>query len=815
MTRRDPAKRHHVAAMHGLRALAVGLATFVAGAATLASSATAAASADPLYAGVGRADITPPTGYYMMGWVSADGLVIGQNTRLYARALVLREGTRKLALVAEDLNGIPGGVLSEAAKLLAKRGFNEQNILDSATHTHAAPTSFYPFTTYDSVAPTINHPTGLHSGVDAQLYAFEARQLASAIARADDDQAPAVAGWGQTTLLGITQNRSIEAELADYGVLLTRGQGSPANDPFGYADTIDPNVDVLRVDKLIGGRRVPIGMWSQFADHGTVNKVNFTYYNGDHHATADRVVEASLRQAAARALAGPTRCQRIRLRARVLRRCSTPRLVPLTQDIENVYGNSDEGDISAGLTRSGPAAANYVGDAEASAFLAAWRQAAGSMSNSPTLDWRWTRTCFCAQQVAGGRVDSSPQFGLPAITGSEEGRGGLSGLLSNSTTDFNFEGDHLPVDVGVQGDKLPNPEGAVGSLPHAGAQMVLRVGDRLIVSIPGEMTEQMGRRVRAAVLSAVGPGAGISAVVISGLANEYISYFTTPQEYEQQHYEGGSTLFGEFSSNLLEQTLVDLARRLVSAGPAPAPYPYDPTNGQAIDPSPFPQGSSTATATAQPAAVERLQRASFSWQGAPKGYDRPLDRAFVSVAHLITTRRVIVGRSSARRGRRVHTTRRVTTMSAWQPVDDDLGLDFVWSVTDSGVYSALWQVPIDAAPGSYRFQITANHYTLTSQPFAVSVSHTLALAAVPVPGGRIAVSIDYPTPVINQDLVTRPLQASGGQVTFDLGAQPVVVRQASGTTFSLPVPSGTAVSVPAGGAQDIYGNTNATPLSLR
>jgi hypothetical protein len=68
--------------------------------------ASAKAPSGPLLVGVGRADITPPTGYYMMGWVRSDGVIRGQNTRLWARVIVLQEGGSKVALVAEDLNGI-------------------------------------------------------------------------------------------------------------------------------------------------------------------------------------------------------------------------------------------------------------------------------------------------------------------------------------------------------------------------------------------------------------------------------------------------------------------------------------------------------------------------------------------------------------------------------------------------------------------------------------------------------------------------------------------------------------------------------------
>src|SRR2546425_13298076 len=96
----------------------------------------------PLRAGAGRADITPPTGYYMMGWVRGDAKVTGQNTRLWARVIVLKQGDKKVALIAGDLNGWPGGLVKAAADLNKDRGYSEQNVLASASHTHAAPTGF-------------------------------------------------------------------------------------------------------------------------------------------------------------------------------------------------------------------------------------------------------------------------------------------------------------------------------------------------------------------------------------------------------------------------------------------------------------------------------------------------------------------------------------------------------------------------------------------------------------------------------------------------------------------------------------------------
>ena len=62
------------------------------------------------------------------------------------------------------------------------------------------------------------------------------------------------------------------------------------------------------------------------------------------------------------------------------------------------------------------------------------------------------------------------------------------------------------------------------------------MGGLLLVTLPGEFTTAMGRRVANGVAAAADwPSAR---VVLVGLANEYLSYFATPEEYALQHYEG-------------------------------------------------------------------------------------------------------------------------------------------------------------------------------------------------------------------------------------------------------------------------------------
>jgi neutral ceramidase len=761
------------------------------------AAAPASAQEPTLQAGVGRADITPPTGYYMMGWVRSDALVTGEQSRLYARAIVLQEGTRKIALVAEDLNGVPGGMLAAAADLDKDIGFSQSNVLDSASHTHAAPAGYYNFPTYDTVFLTPQTPTSfnLTGSMDRQLYAFEVRQLALAIRRANANLGPARAGWGATKLIGLTQNRSLEAHLANYGITEQPGTGNAMQDPLGYVGTINPDVEVLRIEKLTtaasacnsarrpprkrhhgrrqarnvhatrsskhrrrkshapsqcgpAGRWTPVGMWSTFANHGTVNKFQFHYYNADHHGQAMRQVESEIRS-----MGG----------------------APPGQDVVDVYGNADEGDQTAGIQHSGPADAQWVGSVEARAFMDAWRQAGANMSATPQLDWRWTRICFCGQSTADGIVASDPVFGMAEVTGSEEGRGPLYDV-----TGVSLEGNTLPADTGPQGDKIPFLAGAA-NVPHAVPMMALRIADRMLVSIPGELTVGMGTRIRAAVMGATS-GFGITHVVIAGLANEYLSYFTTPEEYERQHYEGAATLYGKTASLLLQGTLTDLASQLVLREPSPTPYDYDPTNGVPANAAPFSEGADHANANAQPQTTARLARAAFGWSGGPRGFDRPVDGAFVHI------RRQVGG--------------------GWQDVTDDLGLQILWTVDDNGNYTATWEVPLDAATGSYDFQITANHYTLISDPFTVAPSDALRVTASRDANGHAQLQLEYPRAVENTDITYRPTAADGGSVSAETVSGTQTLRQSSGTHFDVPAAPGDSVTVPAGAFTDRFGNTN-------
>lgn len=120
--------------------------------------------------------------------------------------------------------------------------------------------------------------------------------------------------------------------------------------------------------------------------------------------------------------------------------------------------------------------------------------------------------------------------------------------------------------------------------PHAWVSstipvQVLRIGNFFILATSSELTTMAGRRVRKSVYNQIRnnrlvPDDQEIYVVIAGLANGYQDYMVTPEEYQAQRYEAGSTLFGPNSLPGLIQEFTRLVDDMVQGRPSttdPAP----------------------------------------------------------------------------------------------------------------------------------------------------------------------------------------------------------------------------------------------------
>ena len=117
-------------------------AAFMAAAAALLCQVVPVTGATKLTAGTAVIDITPPVDYRMSGYFR-ERLSTGTLNPLHAKAIVLRQGDERAALVFCDIIGLSLDVSSRARRQAAeKTGIAPENILIAATHTHTGPLYF-------------------------------------------------------------------------------------------------------------------------------------------------------------------------------------------------------------------------------------------------------------------------------------------------------------------------------------------------------------------------------------------------------------------------------------------------------------------------------------------------------------------------------------------------------------------------------------------------------------------------------------------------------------------------------------------------
>src|SRR5258708_38496590 len=123
----------------------------------------------PLLAGVGRSIITPHDGVPMSGYTNR-GLSHGVLDNLNARAIVLDNGTTRLALCSAELLWLRQEDIDNIRKAVAARcALNPTEIFVFSTHTHSGPVTHQPENWDYSLSERV---------ADAIVTAYESRQPA-------------------------------------------------------------------------------------------------------------------------------------------------------------------------------------------------------------------------------------------------------------------------------------------------------------------------------------------------------------------------------------------------------------------------------------------------------------------------------------------------------------------------------------------------------------------------------------------------------------------------------------------------------------
>ena len=479
-----------------------------------------------LLVGRGVADITgEPWGAGMMGYGMPDQRTNGILTRQYARAFVFDDGERRIAYVVADIamffQATTAGVLDGLSALFGDR-FGDHNVVLTATHTHCGPGGHGHHVLYNITT----------AGFHRRTYDRIVNGVVEAIARAYDDLAPSALVLNRGELTDASANRSQAAFDLD-----------PAEDRAHFPGSIDPMTTLLRIER--DGRLVGAINW--FGVHNTSMTNRNRLISSDNKGWAAYSWEDD---------------------------GAAPRTA--RAELVTAFAQTNAGDISPNLDLK-PGTGPTIDERENTRIIGE-RQltAARTLATlpgetiAPAVDHRLVYVDMAEQTTDAGRT-------TPGILGASFAAGKLTDGPGSPLFD---EGKNNPVfdriskrlyrrSSALAASQAPKdmaiPVGMLRlSQRHFPVQLI-RIGSLYLVCLPFEVTIVSGLRLRRRVAAIL--GTDLEHVLCQGYANGFGHYVTTPEEYEFQNYEGGSTIFGRYELDALIGAATGLAGAMASGDP--------------------------------------------------------------------------------------------------------------------------------------------------------------------------------------------------------------------------------------------------------
>jgi neutral ceramidase len=575
----------------------------------------------------------------LQGYANPSQIAGGIHTRLYARAIIvadsLHPNNRTVFVNLDACMAAQAVTFSVIKNLKLRYGpdlYTEQNVALSGTHTHSGPAGYLQYLVYDITGFGFIRET-----FDALVDGIE-----RAIVRAHDDVKPNGKLFIATgELLEANINRSPTAYMEN-----------PEEERAKYQYNIDKEMTVLAAEDSSG---TPLGAFSWFPVHGTSMNNTNRLVNGDNKGAAAQQMErwaaknlnqsnfvAAFCQANVGDTSPNTRgpicmdtgepCDAVhstcggKVEQCIGRGPAWPNHMESTRIIGDKQSNKMKEllgfpSFSSGHGSRGEGKGDFIDDASkisTSGSGSDEMKASITSSNSSKiylsgpiesrhifLDMRNIQITKSPFTPRGGHT-CTPAMGFAFAAGTTDGPGAFDFRQSdtNGTLFWRLVRDfihtptkeqeecHFPKPILLDVGEMHYPYEWV---PYIVEIQIIRVGQLVILAVPGEFTTMAGRRLKEAVRDVVGQawggGSGSSGgnsnfethdenndsdvhIVIAGLSNTYSSYITTFEEYSAQRYEGGFTLFGPHTLDAYIQEFRNLAEAMVnekSTPPGPSP----------------------------------------------------------------------------------------------------------------------------------------------------------------------------------------------------------------------------------------------------
>ncbi|MCO5051235.1 MAG: neutral/alkaline non-lysosomal ceramidase N-terminal domain-containing protein [Verrucomicrobiae bacterium] len=408
-----------------------------------------------LLAGAARVNLTPPLAMRVALGGYGERLsrpATGVHDAVWAKALVLTQGERKFALVTADVLAFPPQFKAAVVARLATTGWNANQILLLASHSH---TSFdmmalHPGNRFDLPQMGIFHK---------ELFERTAEQLAEVIRAAAQAIVPAQAGSANVTVPDRNRNRRSGLR------------------------THDPSLTVTRVDTRSGQ---PLAVLVNWTAHPTFMDAEDMWFSGDWPGHLQRTLEALI-----------------------------------GSNVVAMFYNGAEGDQSptppANVTSHWERAERYGREMG----LEAWR-VWEKIAPHEVTEFAW----------------HTETIALPQITWHAD-------FMKTGGTEY-----------GLNKATIGNLLGAL--LPTQTHSTALRLGDLVILGVPGEMASELGLTIKAQAREFT----DAKCVTIGGLADEWVSYILPATEWRKGGYEASVSFYGETLGDTVMAGVLRAARGL-------------------------------------------------------------------------------------------------------------------------------------------------------------------------------------------------------------------------------------------------------------
>ncbi|KAJ6579640.1 ceramidase [Mycena vulgaris] len=510
--------------------------------------------------GLGIADITGPVvETNMMGYASLGQTDSGLHQRQRARAFIIGEpntpANRVVFINADIAMGDTGVRRAILAALAAKYGtlYTAQNFALSSTHQHSGVGGYL-----ENLLPQI---TSL--GFVPQTYAAIVQGVVLAVDRAHASLKVGSLSLGNTTVTGGNRNRSPTAYLAN-----------PAAERALY-ESEGGDQDKIMSLLSFGTGQNSRGFINWFPVHGTSIYENNTLVSSDNKGMAAYLYESSVEPNAmpgnqtfvagfAQANVGDTSPNTLGAF------CESPGMpfdgMPCQANtstcggtVEDCHGRGPGFTLDSFGFHSNEMIAQVQVNAAKSLMASTLAPVTGSVRSVHVYLDMANHTFVLPNGTTAQTCPAAMGFSFAG--GTTDGPGSFDFVQGDNSTSQNPFWDIVksvitPIPSAAQvACQAPKPillNTGYASVPYAWSPstvdiQMFKVGNLVMLIIPGELTTMAGRRLRAAVrakLISSGIIDNSAYVVVAGPANTYAHYITTREEYAIQRYEGASTIFG-------------------------------------------------------------------------------------------------------------------------------------------------------------------------------------------------------------------------------------------------------------------------------